>query len=258
MRKPLIAGNWKMHKTVAEALAFADEIEPLLEGVEAVEVAVCPPFTALYALGQRLKGTSIRLGAQNMHEAPQGAFTGEVSAAMLKEAGCTYVILGHSERRQYEGETDQRVNAKVKAAAAAGLRPILCVGESWQERQAGRTEEVVSRQVRAALDGLPADAAAPLVIAYEPVWAIGSGQTPTPADANAVAALIRRLLDELFGGDVATDVRILYGGSVTPDNIAAFVKEPDIDGALVGGASLTGASFARIVRNTEAIYRESH
>lgn len=253
MRKPLIAGNWKMHKTVAEALAFADEIESLLQGVEAVEAAVCPPFTALHALGQRLKGTSVRLGAQNMHEAPQGAFTGEVSAAMLEEAGCTYVILGHSERRQMEGETDRRVNAKVKAAVAAGLRPIVCVGESALEREEGRTEQIVAAQVRAALEGVPAEAAASLVIAYEPVWAIGSGQTPTPGDANAVAALIRRTVAEVLGQPAAGAVRILYGGSVNADNIASFVREPDIDGALVGGASLAASSFARIVRNTEAI-----
>lgn len=253
MRKPFIAGNWKMHKTVAEALAFVDELKPLLEGVRAVEVAVCPPFTALYELGQRLKNSIIALGAQNMHEAPQGAFTGEVSAAMLKEAGCTYVILGHSERRQLEGETDERVNAKVKAAVAAGLRPVLCVGESREERQAGETEAVVTRQVRAGLADLESRAAASVVIAYEPVWAIGSGQTPTPADANAVAAVIRSTVADMFGAETAESVRVLYGGSVNADNIASFVREPDIDGALVGGASLAADSFARIVRNTEAI-----
>lgn len=252
MRKPLIAGNWKMHKTAAEAAAFGEEIRALLQNVEAVEVLVCPPFTALHALGEKLSGTPIRLGAQNMHEASHGAFTGEVSAAMLQEAGCTYVILGHSERRQMMGETDERVNAKVKAAAAAGLHPVVCVGESSEQRQAGETEAVVADQVRAALRDAPADAVPGFVIAYEPIWAIGTGETPTPEDANRVASVIRKTIGDMFGVETAVRVRIQYGGSVNADNIASFVAQPDIDGALVGGASLTADSFANIVKNTEA------
>lgn len=252
MRTPLIAGNWKMHKTAAEAAAFGDEIRELLNDVEAVEVLVCPAFTALHALGEKLRTTPIRLGAQNMHEASHGAYTGEVSAAMLKEAGCTYVILGHSERRQLMGETDERVNAKVKAAVEAGLNPIVCVGESLEQRQAGHTEEVVAGQVRAALQGVPAEAVAAAVIAYEPIWAIGTGETPTPEDANQVAAAIRATVADMCGEDAANAVRIQYGGSVNADNIASFTAQPHIDGALVGGASLTPDSLANIVKNTEA------
>lgn len=252
MRKPLIAGNWKMHKTAAEAAEFGDAIRGLLNDVEAVEVLVCPAFPALHALGEKLHGTPIRLGAQNMHEASHGAYTGEVSAAMLKDAGCTYVILGHSERRQLMGETDERVNAKVKAAVEAGLYPIICVGESLEQRQAGETEVVVAGQVRAALKEVPADAVATTVIAYEPIWAIGTGETPTPEDANKVAGAIRAAVADMFGVDTAEEVRIQYGGSVNADNIAAFTAQPHIDGALVGGASLTPDSFANIVKNTEA------
>lgn len=253
MRKPLIAGNWKMNKTVAEAIAFCEEAAKALQDVQAVEGLVCPPFTALHAVGAKLQGTSIRLGAQNMHEASHGAFTGEVSADMLKEVGCTYVILGHSERRQLMGETDERIHAKVRAAIAAGLYPIVCVGESLEERQAGQTEAVVTGQVRAAFADVEADAVATAVIAYEPVWAIGTGETPTPEDANSVAAVIRATISDMFGADAAAKVRIQYGGSVNADNIASFMQQPDIDGALVGGASLAADSFVRIVRNTEAI-----
>lgn len=242
-----------MNKTAAEAAAFGEEIRPLVADVEAVEMVICPPFTALHALGARLRGSRIGLGAQNMHEAPHGAYTGEVSAAMLKEAGCGYVILGHSERRRLMGETDEQVNAKVKSALAAGLRPIVCVGESLEQRRAGETEDVVVGQVRAALRDVPQDAAAGIVIAYEPVWAIGTGETPTPDDANQVAAVIRSTLAGLFGEEAAAQVRIQYGGSVNADNIASFAAQPHIDGALVGGASLAPDSFARIVRNTEAI-----
>lgn len=252
MRKPLIAGNWKMHKTAAEAAAFGEEIVAALQDVETVEVLLCPPFTALAALGEKLSGTPIRLGAQNMHEADQGAFTGEVSAAMLTDAGCTYVILGHSERRQMMGENDDRVNAKVTAAVAAGLNPIVCVGESFEERQAGQTEAVVTGQVRAAFQDLPVDAVATSVIAYEPIWAIGTGETATPEEANRVAGIIRNTIGNMFGIDAASAVRVQYGGSVNADNIASFVEQPDIDGALVGGASLTVDSFANIVKNTEA------
>lgn len=252
MRKPLIAGNWKMNKTAAEAAAFGTDIVAALHGVETVEVLVCPPFTALSALGERLSGSPIRLGAQNMHEAAGGAFTGEVSAAMIQDAGCTYVILGHSERRQMMGETDEKVNAKVKAAVDAGLYPIVCVGESLEERQAGRTEAVVTGQVRAAFQDVPADAVAAAVIAYEPIWAIGTGETATAEEANRVAGVIRTTIGDMFGADVASAVRIQYGGSVNADNIAAFMEQPDIDGALVGGASLAAESFANIVKNTEA------
>lgn len=252
MRKPLIAGNWKMNKTAAEAAAFGKDIVEALRDVEAVEVLVCPPFTALSALGEQLSGSLIRLGAQNMHEADRGAFTGEVSAEMLQDAGCTYVILGHSERRQLMGETDERVNAKVQAAVIAGLHPIVCVGESLEERQAGRTEAVVTGQVRAALQNVPADAVAAAIIAYEPIWAIGTGETATAEEANRVAGVIRSTVGDMFGTQAASAVRIQYGGSVNADNIASFMEQPDIDGALVGGASLAADSFANIVKNTEA------
>lgn len=259
MRTPLIAGNWKMHKTAAEAAAFTKELISALADVHRTEVLICPPFTALHAAGGALGQAAgadpfpgrIALGAQNVHEASHGAHTGEVSAAMLKEAGCTYVIVGHSERRQ-AGETDEQVNAKLLAALQADLTPILCVGESLAERQAERTSAVVSGQVRAGLQGVDASAAARLVIAYEPVWAIGTGETATPDEAARVAGLIRQTVAELAGGEAAAGVRIQYGGSVNEDNIASFMQADDVDGALVGGAALQVHSFAQIVLRTEA------
>lgn len=248
MRIPLLAGNWKMYKTVTEAVEFVRGLKEALAGVQGVEVAVCPPFTALYAVARELEGSNIVLGAQNMHRAEEGAYTGEISPVMLKEIGCRYVILGHSERRQYFGESDEDVNAKVKAALKHGLVPIVCVGERLEEREAGHTERVVGAQVRRSLAGLSGTELAGLVVAYEPVWAIGTGRTASPEDAQQVNAFIRCLLAGMGGQEAARQVRIQYGGSVKPENAAELLGQPDIDGALVGGASLKVDSFAAIVR----------
>lgn len=250
MRRPIIAGNWKMNKTVPEAVRLAKQIKLLVEqdAAERVEVVLCPPFTALHAVAEVLKDSAVKLGAQNVHDQPKGAYTGEVSVPMLKDLGCEYVILGHSERRAYFGETDDMVNRKAKAALAQDLGVIICVGETLQEKREGRTEEVVSTQVRGALEGLTPGRKEQLVIAYEPVWAIGTGENATGSEANEVIALIRRLVGEMLGAEMAEAVRIQYGGSVKPDNIASFLTQSDIDGALVGGASLEAASFAEIVK----------
>ena len=250
---PLIAGNWKMHKTVAEAVALARELRGMVSMVrDQVEIAVCPPFTALSPVAKALEGSNIELGAQNCHWEPSGAFTGEVAAPMLAEIGCTFVVAGHSERRQYFGETDDTVNRRAKAALAHALSPIVCVGETLDEREAGRTLAVVERQVRGGLSGLTAQDSKKLVLAYEPVWAIGTGKVATAAQAQEVHAHIRRLLVELFGGAAATGVRIQYGGSVKPDNAAELMAQPDIDGALVGGASLKADDFSKIVKAAKA------
>ena len=246
-RTPLIAGNWKMHKTAAEAVGLVHALlaEPLPSDVE---VAVCPPFTALGEVRRALAGSSVRLGAQDMHWEGQGAFTGEISAVMLRDLGCHYVIIGHSERRQFFGETDEAVARKAGAAFAHGLVPILCVGERLEERDAGQTEAVVMRQTIAGTQGGDERQAETLVIAYEPVWAIGTGRSASGDEANRVIALIRATLSERFGANAATQTRILYGGSVTPDNAAEFSAQSEIDGALVGGASLDAAKFLKIVR----------
>ena len=248
MRKPIVAGNWKMNKTVTEAVDLVTEMVPPLSGVTGVDVVVCPPFTALQAVGQALTDTSIVLGAQNMHWEPSGAFTGEVAPIMLRDLYCHYVILGHSERRQFFGETDATVNRKVKAALDGGLRPIVCVGELLEERDGGRTAAVVESQVRGSLAGLPADAWGDIVIAYEPVWAIGTGRTATPAQAQEVHALIRSVIASLADDSVAHAIRIQYGGSMKPANAKELMAEPDIDGGLIGGAALEASSFVEIVK----------
>ncbi len=248
MRTPFIAGNWKMHKTVGEAVSLAEALAPRVDGLAGVEVAVAPPFTALAATGKALAGSAVRLAAQTMHEAAQGAYTGEVSTAMLRDVGCTYVILGHSERRQLFGETDQGVGRKARAALAAGLAPIVCVGETLAEREAGETLAVVERQTRAAVTGLPADAWGTVVLAYEPVWAIGTGRVATTAQAQEVHAHLRAVLTAVGGEAAAGATRILYGGSVKPDNVRDLMAQPDVDGALVGGASLDAETFASIAR----------
>lgn len=248
MRKPFIAGNWKMHKTVAETLDYIRRFRELVSGVEDREIMIAPPFTALYAAGRELAGTNIRLGAQNAHWAESGAFTGEISPAMLTECGVQYVILGHSERRHIFGETDKMIRRRLEGVLSAGLRPILCIGETLEEREAGKTFEVLERQVREALSGFSADDLKVLVIAYEPVWAIGTGKTATPEQAEEAHRYVRGLLGELFGKDFAEKTRILYGGSVKPENIAELMAQSDVDGALVGGASLDPETFARIVR----------
>ncbi|MEW6105190.1 MAG: triose-phosphate isomerase [Bacillota bacterium] len=249
MRRRIIAGNWKMNKTRDEAVDLVGDLKEMLADVGDVEVVVCPPFTALDAVREALRGSNIELGAQNMHWEEEGAFTGEISPLMLRNLGCMYVILGHSERRTYFGETDETVNRKVKSAMANGLLPIICVGETLDERDAGKTEEVVVRQTKAALSGVKTNGAERIVIAYEPVWAIGTGRTASADEANRVIHIIRQSVAEVFNERIAQEVRIQYGGSVKPQNIADFLGQPEIDGALVGGASLDPASFAAIVKS---------
>jgi triosephosphate isomerase (TIM) len=242
-----MAGNWKMHKTVGESLELVKELLAGLGSLSDREALICPPFTALYAVRGLLDGTSLALGAQDLHHEAQGAFTGAISPTMLRDVGCQYVIIGHSERRQFFGDDDAVVNRKLKAALAHGLRPIVCVGESKPQRDGGQAEAIVTDQVRAGLAGLSGEQLADLVIAYEPIWAIGTGDTATAADAQAMHAAIRATLGELFGSTVADALRIQYGGSVKPDNVDELMAQPDIDGALVGGASLKAESFLRIV-----------
>ncbi len=247
-RTPLMAGNWKMHGTRSEATALAEGIKAGVAGLSGREVLVAPPFTALETVARVLVGSRVLLAGQDLHWEPKGAFTGEVSAPMLRDAGCTHVIIGHSERRQLFGETDETVAQKVASALVNGLVPIVCVGETLDQREAGQTLAVVERQLRRGLLGRDAAAIRTLVIAYEPVWAIGTGKVATPAEAQEVHALIRRILSELGGKEAETACRILYGGSVKPDNIDELMRQPDIDGALVGGASLQVESFVRIAK----------
>jgi triosephosphate isomerase len=248
-RKKFICGNWKMHKTAAEAAALVKELEAGLADVAGrAQVAVAPPFTALHAVAQAMtRGGPLELAAQDVHWEAQGAFTGEVSAPMLADACCTHGIVGHSERRQLFGETDETVRKKVGALLSAGIRPIVCVGETLAEREANRTLEVVGRQVRGGLAGIPASALAAITVAYEPVWAIGTGKTATSAQAQEVHAAIRAILREL-GGATGDAMRIQYGGSVKPENAAELMSQPDVDGALVGGASLKAKDFIAIVK----------
>jgi triosephosphate isomerase len=247
MRKPFVAGNWKMNKTVAEATTLVQELLPELHYLNSVEIVLCPPFTSLTAVRVLIKDTGIGLGVQNIHWEASGAFTGEISAKMAAEL-CQYAIIGHSERRTYFGETDETVNKKSLAALMAGLTPIVCVGETLSENEAGRTNEVVSRQVKLGLAGLKAEQMQDVVIAYEPVWAIGTGRAATPEGANSVHRdVIRKLLAELFGQNTADEIRILYGGSVTGDNARELFAQSDIDGGLVGGASLK-PDFIKIVK----------
>ncbi len=249
MRTPIIAGNWKMNTTVDEAVSLVKAMKDGLERIEGVEKVLCPPFVSLASVGEVLKGSSIGLGAQNMYFEEKGAYTGEVSPLML--AGlCQYVILGHSERRGYFGETDEMVNKKIKAALKVGLKPIVCVGETLEENEAGRTEEIVTRQVRAALDDLAS--LENLVIAYEPIWAIGTGKAATEEQANSTIGFIRSIVAELYG-TAAQDLRIQYGGSANAANIAALMSQPEIDGALVGGASLKADEFASMVEQTAGV-----
>ena len=247
MRKLFIAGNWKMNMLSGEAVALASGLKETVGEQTDVDVAVCPPFPSLTVVRDAVAGSVIALGAQNMHWEASGAFTGEVSAAMLKDAGCAYVILGHSERRQMFGETSEIVNRKVKAAIAAGLKPIVCVGETIEERKSDKTTEVVTKQVKGSLANLGADEMAEVTVAYEPIWAIGTGLTPSPDQADAVHVLIRSVLAGLSTDDVAEGVRIQYGGSVKPGNAKEFLAQTDIDGALVGGASLKVDAFTGII-----------
>ncbi len=251
MRTPVIAGNWKLFNTVAEALALVRDLKALVSDAHGVEIIVAPVFTAIHAVAVELKGSNIAVSSQDVYWEESGAFTGEVAPSMLKEAGCSYAIIGHSERRQYFGETDETVNRKVRAALKAGLVPIMCVGELLEEREAGKTMQVVAKQIKGGLADFPADDIAKIIIAYEPVWAIGTGKTASPAQAEEVHKSIRSLIAALAGTQVAVGMRILYGGSVKADNVDELMGQEDIDGALVGGASLKADSFARIVKFTK-------
>jgi triosephosphate isomerase len=247
MRTPLIAANWKMYKNPEEARRYLDVLLSHLVDVTAAEIVICPPFIALPAALEAASGSRVSIGAQNMHFADEGAFTGEVSASMLRGIGVSHVIIGHSERRQYFCETDETVNKKLKTALTQGLIPIVCVGENLGQREGGETEAILRRHTSRALDGLSAEQAAPVVIAYEPVWAIGTGRTATPEIAAEAHAIIRHQVTSLLGQPAADRMRILYGGSVKPDNARSLLAQHDIDGALVGGASLDPDSFLRIV-----------
>ncbi|MCD4812627.1 triose-phosphate isomerase [bacterium] len=248
MRKPIIAGNWKLNKTRAEAKLLVQDIVNGTKDVTDVEMVVCPVYTSLETVQSVITDSVVKLGAQNVYWEESGAFTGEVSSSMLKDAGCIYVVVGHSERRQYFGETNETVNQKVKAVLAAGLTPIVCVGETLPEREAGKVTDVVGDHVRNGLAGLSAEEIGEIVIAYEPVWAIGTGKTASPEQAQEVHKLIRDILTELAGESVAQSVRIQYGGSVKPDNVKELMAKEDIDGALVGGASLKADSFIALVK----------
>jgi triosephosphate isomerase len=248
-RKLILAGNWKMNKTIAESLALVESLKVELAAVKEVDLLVCPPFTALKPVSDAITNTNIKLGAQHMHWENFGAFTGEICAAMLRDVYCTYVILGHSERRQFFGETDETVNKRLKAALAARLRPIVCVGETLAERESGRAQKVLDKQVRGSLAGLTTEEINDCIVAYEPVWAIGTGQNATPEQAQQTQAFLRGVLTQVFG-EVAAKVRIQYGGSVKAANARELMSQPDIDGALVGGASLQARSFIDIVKNS--------
>ena len=248
MRKPIIAGNWKMNKTAEETTALIKALIPLVSDVDNVDVVVCPTFVNLSTAAEALAGSNIKLGAQNMHFEKSGAYTGEISADMLLAFGVKYVILGHSERRQYFGETDEGVNKKAKVALEAGLIPIVCVGETLEEREAGITAEIVCKQTKLALLGLSAEQVSGVVIAYEPIWAIGTGKTATAEDANETIGAIRGAVKEVYGDACAQSVRIQYGGSMKPSNASELMAKPEIDGGLIGGAALKAEDFAGIVK----------
>ena len=250
-RLPFIAGNWKMNKTVDEAVELVRQLKVSLSGVEGVEVAVAPPFTALDAVRKESEGSAIRLAAQNLFWEEKGAFTGEISPLMLKNLGCRYVIIGHSERRQFFGETDETVNKRMKTALNHGLLPIFCIGETLQEREGGKTFSVIERQLEGGLRGFGGKEIQKVVVAYEPVWAIGTGKTATPQQAEEVHRRIREKLERLYTREIAGEIRIQYGGSVTPENVKGLMSQENIDGALVGGASLKSETFSRIVRFKE-------
>ena len=250
-RKQIIAGNWKMNHSIAATHEFIDDFKDKIKNVSDVEIVLCPPFTSLQSAIDATKNSNIAIGAQNIHWAENGAFTGEISAAMLLEIPVSHVIIGHSERRQYFGETNQTVNARIKAALNSQLLPIVCVGETLEERQAGTTEKIVSEQFNGSLDRLTHDEMNQIVIAYEPVWAIGTGVTATPGQAQEVHEYIRRLISEKYGGEMAESTRIQYGGSVKPNNADTLLSQPDIDGALVGGASLIPDDLVSIIKCAE-------
>ncbi len=248
MRKPFIAGNWKMNTDSASAVALAAGLARELSSVDTVDVAVCPPFVYLQSVAAALSASNIALGSQNVYFEEKGAFTGEISCAMLKDTSCAYAIIGHSERRHVLGETDAMINKKISAAIIGGLLPIFCVGELLEERQGGTTNEVVAGQIKNGLEGISAESIQAVTVAYEPVWAIGTGLTATPEQAQEVHAMIRGLLTDLYGNEIAQTIRIQYGGSAKPGNTAELMSQPDVDGLLVGGASLKVEDFAAMVK----------
>jgi triosephosphate isomerase len=252
MRHPFIAGNWKMHKTVHEAVVYVKEFRSLVRDIEGVEIVVAPTFTAIHAAAEAARNSKVGIAGQDLHWEKQGAFTGEISAQMVREAGAEYVIIGHSERRQYFGESDQSVNRKLVAALGAGLIPIVCIGETLEEREGEKTLAVLDRQIKDGFDGVSGDQIAGLVIAYEPVWAIGTGRTATTSQAQEAHAHIRQRLRQWFGAPAADECHVIYGGSVKPDNTRELVSQPDVDGALVGGASLDVNGFCDIVRRARS------
>lgn len=247
MRIPFIAGNWKMNKTIEEALELVNDIKDIANKTD-VEVAVCVPFTVLNEVKKAIVGTKLKLGAQNMHWEEKGAYTGEISPSMLNEIGVDYVIIGHSERRQYFNETDETVNKKVKSALAHDIKPILCVGETLEQRESGNEKEVVKNQIVKDLEEISSEDMAKIVIAYEPIWAIGTGKTASSEDANSMIGHIRSIIEESYGIDISEEVRIQYGGSVKPSNVTEIMNQPEIDGALVGGASLKAEDFIELVK----------
>ena len=255
MRKVIIAGNWKMNKTSFEAIDLANSLKRELTDITAVDIVVCPPFTALTEANDVLLETNISLGAQNLYWEDSGAFTGEISAPMIKAAGAQYVIIGHSERRQFFGETNETVNKKIKAALKHHLIPIVCIGENLKERESDQTFSVIKKQCEGSLSGFTVEEFTKIILAYEPVWAIGTGKTATSAQAQEVHKFIRELLAKMYNDEVSQSLRIQYGGSVKPENIAELVSQPDIDGALVGGASLQTDSFVKIVKNCCGVYK---
>ena len=248
MRKPIIAGNWKMNKINAEAIDLVNELMPLVKDIKDIEIVVCPPFTALSEVYRVIDGTNILLGAQDVYFEEKGAFTSQISCDMLKDVGCTYVIIGHSEKRQYFGETNESVNKKVKAALAHDLKPIICVGENLEQREANETMGIVEEQVKGALKDIKKEQMADIVFAYEPIWAIGTGKTAAPEQAQEVHAFIRNIILNIYDSDIADSVRIQYGGSVKPDNVKELMEQEDIDGGLIGGASLDAESFSKIIK----------
>ncbi len=253
MRIPVIAGNWKMNKNIVESVSLVKELKDFVRGIKGVDIVVCPPFTSLWVVKKVINGTNINLGAQNMYWETKGAFTGETSPLMLKDVGCEYVVLGHSERRQYFKETSEEVARKAEAALSVNLIPIVCVGEKLEEKESGKTESIIKQEIKALFSKIDSTLIAKIIIAYEPIWAIGTGRSSSSKDANLIIKFIRKLFSSKYGSKIAERIRILYGGSVDPKNIKEFMNESDIDGALVGGASLHALSFSQIIRATKIL-----
>ena len=253
MRIPVIAGNWKMNKTIVESVSLVKELKDFVRGIKGVDIVVCPPFTSLWVVKEIINGTNIHLGAQNMYWETKGAFTGEISPLMLKDVGCEYVILGHSERRQYFKETSKGVARKTEAALSDNLISIVCVGENLEEKESGKTKAIIEQEIKALFPKIDSTLIVRIIVAYEPIWAIGTGRSSSSQDANLIIKFIRELFSSEYGSKVAERIRILYGGSVNPKNISEFINESDIDGALVGGVSLHALSFSQIVKATEIL-----